>query len=196
MTNYYEMVMPYNGDLKNRQFLHGQMKKRLLPKDVSERNFIYQVLVRGDQHLVHVRSEAPHIIEGNRWISREFDFSEGDTIELNLVMAATKRVRDPNRNYKPVVKRLSEDELAPFALNELLRAGLDVDQSSIDATFTQNESFQINKRDHGNWYVATADIRAKAVVSDLNAFKNAFIHGIGRKKTYGLGLINAKKMNS
>jgi len=111
---------------------------------------------------------------------------EGDRVRLRVLVAAERRTTTDGVRRRFSVR---DSEIRGWAVSLLLRAGMDVTAGMEEGqeVLTISGSRQIGRRTGVNF--TGREIDALATITDEKAANEALHRGIGRGKSYGLGLI-------
>lgn len=103
----------------------------------------------------------------------------GQTLTIGLRLSATQKTTGTDK-HEPI----PEDKLAGYVERKLEQAGLALTE---DASFFADEDIFVGKR--GGFATPTVRVKGPVVVRDPEAVVHAWSHGVGRLRTFGLGML-------
>ncbi|ELP6119464.1 TPA: type I-E CRISPR-associated protein Cas6/Cse3/CasE [Vibrio vulnificus] len=133
---------------------------------------------------VLVRSMESTGLPGEREIER--NFSNGDVVEFEVNFVPIKT--DFQSRRKVYVS--DSIERAVKLHSYLERAGLDVD--FVEEIIEEKRFF--NKKDKHKFFITSVLCRVVAKIKDKASFEKAYVHGLGKKCTFGYGMIHLKEI--
>lgn len=132
-----------------------------------------------------------------------FDVTSGDFIEGTVTLPRDvpkltmtkdqfddflkKNGRKPKYTESHKYTRLTDEQLPEYALNILVKAGLEIQEIK----FSDGAYHLISGRGKS---LKAVDVHFKAQIKDFPLFEQAWFNGIGRNKTYGFGMLRAIKL--
>lgn len=176
---------------QDRQVLHDRVYQILLngrnvPQDEKTRSFVFDPMVLdAENRLGLVIARATEFHEPIQADNKTLVVRTGQQHTIKLSLSANRRRTQTVGDRKiQRYEAVAQDDLIPWATELLQRHGMQVvalDCQSLTST-------PVHKA-QGAFGIASARIQAHITVTDTTAFARAFLHGIGRQKGYGFGLM-------
>jgi len=187
------------------QAMHAAVMASFLPGDETDGahgRVLWRVDSDGREHSLYVLSPATpdltHLVEQagwptrSTWDSRPYEPLLG-RLQADQVWAFRLRA-NPTKLARDVGKRVghvSADQQASWLLDRAPRQGFEVcgggdGTPSLRVTDRQKRAF---RRDQDSVTLVTARYDGLLRITDVDAFRGVLVHGLGRAKGYGCGLM-------
>lgn len=135
-----------------------------------------------------ILAESPVEMVGIPNVKIETEINQGDVVKMSVILSRVQRVYQKNlstgRVYPTFVSLSKQDERISFYKNILIKNGFDVSQINV---YKDDDRFIV--KDGAEKAIPCSEVVFTAKIANLNKVVKALNCGIGREKTYGLGML-------
>lgn len=135
-----------------------------------------------------ILAESPVEMAGIPNVKIETEINQGDVVKMAVVLSRVQRVYRKNLDtglvYPTFVSLSTQDERVSFFKEMLIKNGFAVSQIDV---YKEDDRFIV--KDGKEKAIKCSEVVFTAKVADLDKVVKAVNCGIGREKTYGLGML-------
>ena len=149
----------------------------------AARDWVFSVTpMPPDNRLAIVTARGPELAGHLEKQPAKLNVNVADQLRVECTLACSRRHR--NDNGRDVERPVPATDVAEFAAEVLGRNGM-------SAEGVELKGYQKRWIDHprGEFFIIEGRVVADVQITDTAAFAKAYLHGVGRKKTYGFGMI-------
>ncbi|WP_297819913.1 type I-E CRISPR-associated protein Cas6/Cse3/CasE [uncultured Lactobacillus sp.] len=116
---------------------------------------------------------------------------EGQVLRFRLTANPTRKISRPGHKQGRVVPHVTIDKQKEWFLQKATKNGFEVvsDPSGLNFNIVDRDWKLLRHKGNQNARLSCVTYEGILKISDLKAFKNALVNGIGREKAYGMGLL-------
>ena len=169
-----------NGDWRK---IHKDVHEVINGPTPADRSWIFSVTpMPPDDRVAIVTARAPVLGDHLEKTPSKLSVHAGDRLRLECPLACSRRHK--GENGCDVERPVPALEVPEFAASVLGRFGMSPE--SVDVQSYQRRFVRKPAKD---FFVVQAGIIANVTITDPALFAQAYLYGVGRKKTYGFGML-------
>lgn len=171
----YQTIFKLPTNYDNLHALHGAVQAILTTSPTQNRNYIFRPFCRNGITWIMARSTENNNSDYIQWREDASPLQAGQSIKFRLKLNPIHRAEGKTIG---IIKDQAEAEI--WFKKKLTKQGLVVE----DLCLTPYEYESLKRIP-----LITQDCQARCRIENEELFRNAYIHGIGKRKAYGLGMI-------